>query len=538
MKKAFFIVAILSLLFPSVLSALNGKEASSPQTAQVIADKADIFLEASQHSIVIDTIPRGTTVNLFPSGKKNKKWLYISYLSKKRGSQVTGFVDSQRVEIVKENLEPEENETQGVENELEELGNLLEKIEEEKQETQTQEDNENRSEQVEQTEQELELAVEKDVEEQQKAIEEEPSQPEDEDVEAEENEGDTQKQEGENEKEKIGEQEDKKADEEAAVEEARETEAEEFPKVLTKVAVKVPRANIRLMPTTQSPIIHRVISGVELKHIAKVANWHRVNISPNKDGIVLSGYIHHNIVDEIFETVIPSEPEPKEVPEIESEVAGDERESEPEPEPVQEVPILRKTSIGKYYWVGGGAGYTMPSQSHFGKGLNFSGTFGIGVMENLAIELRIPYFQCDVRGTDGGLSPGRLNSLSLMLSVQGRYPIQNRYVPYVVAGGDYHVNNFSLNDEITRSWNDLGFSIQESVDHTFGFHFGVGLDFFLLHNIVLNLDARYYTANLTGSRTLAHQISQETSSGAINSMKLNSVQAGISVKLFLDPLRK
>ena len=119
MKKAFFIVAILSLLFPSVLSALNGKEASSPQTAQVIADKADIFLEASQHSIVIDTIPRGTTVNLFPSGKKNKKWLYISYLSKKRGSQVTGFVDSQRVEIVKENLEPEENETQGVENELE-----------------------------------------------------------------------------------------------------------------------------------------------------------------------------------------------------------------------------------------------------------------------------------------------------------------------------------------------------------------------------------------------------------------------------------
>jgi outer membrane protein W len=534
MKRAFFIAAILALLFPSVLSALDGKDTSSPQTAQVIADKADIFLEASQHSIVIDTIPRGTTVNLFPSGKKNKKWLYISYLSKKRGSQVTGFVDSQRVELVKEHLEPEEKETPGVENELEELENLLEKIEKETQETRIQEDNEKRRKQAEQTEKEIEPAVEKNVEQQQKAIEEEPTQPEDEDVETEENEGNTQKQEEKNGEEKTGEQEEKKAEDKPAVEEALETEVEEFPKVLTKVAVKVPRANIRLMPTTKSPIIQKVISGVELKHVAKIANWHRVNLSPNKDGIVLSGYIHHNIVDEILETVIPSEPEPEEVPEIESEVAEDERESEP----VQEVPILRKKSIGKYYWVGGGAGYTMPSQSHFGKGLNFSGTFGIGVMKNLAIELRIPYFQSDVSGTDGGLSPGRLNSLSLMLSVQGRYPIQNRYVPYLVAGGDYHMNNFSLNDEITQSWNDLGYSIQESVDHTFGLHFGVGLDVFLLHNIVLNLDARYYTANLTGNRTLAHQISQETSSGAINNMKLNSVQAGISVKLFLDPLRK
>jgi opacity protein-like surface antigen len=125
-----------------------------------------------------------------------------------------------------------------------------------------------------------------------------------------------------------------------------------------------------------------------------------------------------------------------------------------------------------------------------------------------------------------------------MLSVQGRYPIKNRYVPYLVAGGDYHLNKFNLNEEITQSWNDLGYSIKESVDHTFGLHFGVGLDVFLLQNIVVNLDARYYTANMTGSRTLAHQISQETTSGTIDNMKLNSFQAGISVKLFLDPLRK
>jgi opacity protein-like surface antigen len=555
MKKILLITTLLALLFPSVLSALNEKETSNAQTAQVIANKADIFLEASQHSIVIDTIPRGTTVTLFPSGKKNKKWLYISYLSKKRSSQVTGFIDRNRVEIVKsspvetenpelaeeqsskeERSSTDEMETQDGEKEREELRYLLRKMEKEKQEKQTEEDSEKRREQAEQTEQEeipqedqeIEPPVEKQAEEKQKAVEEEPIQTEAEDDDAGENEDSTQEQ-----GEKDGEE---KAKKETPVEEPQETEVVELPKVLTKVAVKVPRANIRLMPTTKSPVIHQVFSGVELKHMAKTANWHRVNLAPNKEGIVLSGYIHNNIVDEIFETVVPPDPEPEEIPETKPEIA--EKETETEPEPVQEVPTLRTPSKGKYYWVGGGAGYTMPSESNFGKGLNIGATFGFGVMKHLAVELRVPYYQSDVSGTVGGLSSGRLSSLSLMLSVQGRYPIKNRYVPYIVAGGDYHLNKFSLNEEITNFWNDLGYSIQESVDHTFGLHFGVGLDVFLLQNIVLNLDVRYYTANLTGSRTLAHQISQETSSGAIDNMKLNSLQAGISVKLFLDHVRK
>jgi len=52
------------------------------------------------------------------------------------------------------------------------------------------------------------------------------------------------------------------------------------------------------------------------------------------------------------------------------------------------------------------------------------------------------------------------------------------------------------------------------------------------------LDVRYYTASLTGKRTLADQISQEMTSGTIDNMKLNSLQAGISVKIFFDPLKR
>ena len=642
MKKALFIAALLALFFPSILSATNPKETAKTLKAEVIADEAAIFLEASQHSIVIDTVPRGTTVTLFKSGQKNKKWLYISYLSKKRGSKVTGFVDRNKVEIIKEhppdepenpedsaeqlseenNTDPEKMETQEAVKESEELRNLLKEIEREKQEKQTQQEiaqeieEETREEVVKQEEAEkereivnevketqkeanLEIAsaaeqettelqktVKEEKKEEQQALEQEETRADNEaktektqqDTTTEKNAGvqeistqeqeemkkeeaqrkeeaktekpreteeeetksqDTAKQEIADEQEVITQEQEEMQgeahrEEEAITEKTQETVAEELPKVLTKVSVKVPRANIRLMPTTQSSIIHQARAGVELIHIAKTGNWYRVNLAPNNEGIVLSGYIHKNIVDEIYETVTPP-PEPEKIPETEPGVIKEEAKSEPEPEPVQEIPMLQTSSLGKYFWVGGGAGYTMPSESHFGKGINFSGTFGFGVTKHLAMELRVPYFQRDVIGTADGLSSGRLRSLSLMLSVQGRYPIKNRFVPYLVAGGDYHLNTFSLNEEITNSWNNLGFDIQESVDHTFGFHFGTGLDIFLIKSIALNMDVRYYTANLTGKRTLTNQNGQETTSGKIDSMHLNSLQAGISIKLFLNP---
>ncbi len=644
MKKVLLIAALSALFFPSVLSATNPKETAKTLKAEVIADEAEIFLEASRHSIVIDTVPKGTTMTLFKSGQKNKKWLYISYLSKKRGSKVTGFVDRNKVEIIKEhppdepenpedsaeqlseenNSDLEKMETQEAEKESEELRNLLKEMEREKQERQTQQEitqeveEETREEVVKQeqaekeqeirnevtetqkeenleiasaTEQEtteLQETVKEEKKEEQQALEQQETRA-DEDAETEKTQQDTTTQKNAGvkeistqEKEELQEeakreeeakteetqetveeetksqdtakkeiadeqevitqeqqeiQEEAPAEEEATTEKTQEIVEEELPKVLTKVSVKVPRANIRLMPTTQSSIIHQARSGVELIHIAKTGNWHRVNLAPNNEGIVLSGYIHKNIVDEIYETVAPP-PEPKKIPEKEPEVIEEEAKSEPEPEPVQEIPTLQTSSQGKYYWAGGGAGYTMPSESHFGKGINFSGTLGFGVTKHLAMELRVPYFQRDVIGTADGLSSGRLSSLSLMLSVQGRYPIKNRFVPYLVAGGDYHLNTFSMNEEITNSWNNLGFNIQESVDHTFGFHFGAGLDFFLIENIVLNMDVRYYTANLTGERTLANQNSQETTSGKIDKMQLNSLQAGISLKLFLNPLTR
>ena len=102
-----------------------------------------------------------------------------------------------------------------------------------------------------------------------------------------------------------------------------------------------------------------------------------------------------------------------------------------------------------------------------------------------------------------------------------------------ILSGKRDLNKFSLNDAIKNSWSDLGFTIEEKVDHSFGFHAGAGIDFFLLRSIALNVDVRYYSANLKGTWSIADQISQQEVSGTIREMKLNSIQAGISVKFFL-----
>jgi len=665
MKKLWFLCVLLVFLSP--LFAISQDEEENPQVqkARVIVDKANIYLESNPYSIVIDTVGRETIVTLFQTGQKNKKWLYISYYSKKRMAQVTGFIDINLVEIISkepENPEPpeeveekteekieqeekvqaekestvekttesqeektlaiaEKEESAELEKELIALRKKLKEMEKESGEKTVEEVKKAEIEQAKQEAKGIEATAEKaeaTVQEEKELVKEEESAKEteisQEQKKAQETEKEIGKEKDEVRQERKAKQEEKETaepvkqliekiqEEKESVEEAQkiektekqeiaeeskvmtekkeeakekmetkekgkealneiekqdeemrmqmeeelkkeETESrekqkeqpieEDLPEVLTKISVKVRRANIRLMPSLKSAVIHQLPFGVELKPLAKSGNWYRVNLPPNPDGIILSGYIHDSIVNETFEKIVLAPPEPEEIPEDEPEVQ--EEEPGPATETLQETqPAARTERAGPSFWIGGGAGYTMPSETSFDKGINLGGTLGFGITRYLAVELRVPYFQSDVTGSLGGLSTGQLKAISLTMSVQARYPIKDLIIPYVVGGGDYHLNKFTLDKEIVNSWNALGFDIEENVEHTFGFHFGGGLDFFLFRNLALNLDVRYYTASLKGDWRLADTISQAETSGMIENIKLNSIQAGISVKFFLN----
>jgi outer membrane protein W len=616
MRKSMLLCVLLVLLSPLLMISQDQEETQQAQMARVIVDKANIHLESNPYSIVIDTVGRGTSVTLFRTGQKNKKWLYISYYSEKRTAQVTGFININLVEIINEKPKnpdaPEEanentnekikheekgqvetestaektqesqeeitqanaeNELTDMQKELAALRQRLKELEKEsekkpvedvkkadleqareeaqgieatagKEETTVQEEKKlakveestqgteisQKQEKVQETEQEIseektELQQEGKVEQEEKEIT-EPVKHLIEKIQEE--------QESLAEAQQIEKTEKKERAEESKVITDKKVEAEEkldtdLPEVLTKVSIKVRMANIRLMPSLKSAVIHQLPLGVELKPLGKSGNWHRVNLPPNPDGIILSGYIHGSIVNETFEKIVPPPPEPAAFTEDEPE--GLEEDSEP----IKEIPPpVRTATPGLPIWIGAGAGYTMPSETSFGNGINFGLTLGYWISRYLAVELRVPYFQSDVTGSIGRLSTGRFKSISLTMSVQARYPVKALIIPYVVGGGDYHLNKFTLDKEVVNSWNALGFDIEENVDHTFGFHFGGGLDYFLFRNLALNLDVRYYTASLKGDRHLADTISQKETSGTINNIKLNSLQACISVKLFLN----
>ncbi len=640
MKNIFVIIFLFTFFSSFPLAASGQEETPGAREAQVVAKKAKIYLEANPFSVVIDTVQQGTVVALFPSGKKDKKWLYISYYSLKRDAQVTGFIKADSVEIFQQKPEPQPE--QAAETALEandEEDSVAVEVESVKTENKTEEKEESsegekpkdvkskeqetdkaktrKAEEVEKQREEKERAEEEKTEqnaearqtdkanaadeaanlaEHQKTLEgvsealKEPAAKEKEQtqegrVSSEEQhppEKDTERNDNKEEEiaeeakaQKIDENEDTaqqfiaKGEEQAAKKEdtihkrekegtsnlqkeraesdvSRKKEAPPLeaaqneetkgnrdyapPQVLDKVSIKVQLANIRLMPSLQSAVIHQVPSGVELKALAKTGNWYRVDLPPNEDGLVLSGYIHHSIVNEIYASVQPvvELEEPEVVPEIKGEDPGATR------EPEKEIDLLHQTEkSGLSLWMGGGAGYNLPAESRFEKGMSIGGTLGLEIMKYLAIEIRIPYFRIEVVESFEGLSAGQLQNLTFMLSLQARYPLGDQFVPYLVGGGDYHLNKFILNNGIKNSWNDLGFTLEENVDHSFGFHAGAGLDFFLMRNIALNVDVRYFTANLNGTWRIVDQTTQQEISGPIESMRLNSIQAGISVKFFL-----
>ncbi len=66
-----------------------------------------------------------------------------------------------------------------------------------------------------------------------------------------------------------------------------------------KVQVALENANVRSKPGFQSEIIHQVQAGITLLAVSRIGEWYRVELPPDEEGIIISGYIHQTLVQEI-----------------------------------------------------------------------------------------------------------------------------------------------------------------------------------------------------------------------------------------------
>ncbi len=89
------------------------------------------------------------------------------------------------------------------------------------------------------------------------------------------------------------------------IEEEKEKPTEKTEEILfespKKIQVILEKTNIRVEPDFKSEIIRQVQLGIGLQSIAKLGEWYLVNLPPDEEGIIISGYIHQSFVQEIPE---------------------------------------------------------------------------------------------------------------------------------------------------------------------------------------------------------------------------------------------
>jgi len=281
--------------------------------------------------------------------------------------------------------------------------------------------------------------------------------------------------------------------------------------------VVAPKANIRLRPNFESQVIQQVQLGDMLQSVGETGEWYRVNLPPDEDGIVISGYIHQSFIEEIVEKVT-------EVPEIE------EKKPIITPALLPETRVPKKSETEPKIGVGIISGYAMLSEEKYESGLNYGANFCFGVTKNIAIELSVLRFQSNVEEDPKALSNGKLSVVPIQLGIQARFPINGKFVPYIVGGGRYYLNSFSLDTETSNEWNSLGFDLEEKVENAMGFYFGVGIDFFFTKNLALNADVRYGIAKIKGSWTITDQIGGTSTTGDLENLNLGGIMFGGGLK--------
>jgi len=158
-----------------------------------------------------------------------------------------------------------------------------------------------------------------------------------------------------------------------------------------------------------------------------------------------------------------------------------------------------------------------------------------------------------VAANDKNWADGALEWQPIMMALQFRWPLFNKYVvPYVVGGLSYTKTSWNRNEwyyygfsslaEYTN-WTSLGnrpedlpnnsyrriFSVD---DHTIGSLLGLGVDFFVWKNLALNLDWRYHWAQVNFTYTLAYDGGRNIVSQQPGTFVLDSWILGLGVKYF------
>ncbi len=305
------------------------------------------------------------------------------------------------------------------------------------------------------------------------------------------------------------------------------------------IKVKVQLANVRTEPNLNAPVVTQLKAGTLLEASAKKGDFYEIAVA-DESGKILSGYIHANtveVVQQAAEEQVQEQPEAVQEQAVEKEAAEQEA---PEKEAAEEAPKPEAAAAGyetspSGTGIGLMAGYAMPSG--YGGGLAYGGNFTFMFSSNFGIEIAGLRFQSTVdepaeADRETALSKGKLSVMPVQLSLIARFPLGPKMMPYVLAGGGYFLNSYTLDSGVKNDWEGLGFVISEKVENSVGFHFGAGLDYFFTPKLALSAVVKYCMSTFKGSWSLKETVSATEASGDLKDLKLKPFIFGLGLKYF------
>jgi len=300
------------------------------------------------------------------------------------------------------------------------------------------------------------------------------------------------------------------------------------------IKVKVQLANVRTEPSLSAPVVTQLKAGTMLEASAKKGDFYEIAVADEK-GKISVGYIHANTVEIVKsegEEQAQAQEQPEAVEQEEAEKEAKEQETaEPQAEEVMEGGdyVQPRTGIGLM------AGYAMPSG--YGGGLAYGASFSFGFSSNFGIEIAGLRFQSTVdepaeADRETALSKGKLTVMPIQLSLVARFPLSPSLTPYVLAGGSYFLNKYTLDSGVQGDWEDLGFTISEKVENSIGFHFGAGLDVFMSSKLAIGAVVKYCLSTFKGSWSLTDTVTTTEAKGELKDLKLKPFIVGLGLKYF------
>ncbi|NIM89759.1 MAG: SH3 domain-containing protein [Candidatus Aminicenantes bacterium] len=300
-----------------------------------------------------------------------------------------------------------------------------------------------------------------------------------------------------------------------------------------KVIVSVEVANVRLKPSIESAVIGKAKIGQVLEVLRKEGNWYFVNLPPDENGFVVSGYIHQSIVKVVTED--KPVPEKKPVVEPKPQVTPPPPQPSRQPSPFYETAI--KPAKRKAFYIRAGAGYGTKSYSYSNNwnftqyqeqgdvnesysvdtsGLAYEAGLGFLFIKNVGLEISFapvssetkgaftaafphPFYFDKDRTVDWNKEDLAYAESEINLNLILYFPVGARFNIYISGGGTYFLNVKAENlQEI--SWSELGYPYNDlTTSYTYnnysnsglGFNAGGGIDFFFVENVGLNVNVRY-----------------------------------------------